>query len=313
MQLARKIMPSMPGPVIQIAVLLCALTMWHTPLIATAATSGTIVGTAGINVRACAALDCQVIGAAMLGETVDITGEPVNGFYPVTWFGQEGFVYSLFVTTSDGEAPHFVEGDRSCNQIALVFNIGIGGEPSQTVYDSLVQTDTPATMFPMGWWAREHPDYLRQLDAAGFAIGTHGDQPLILTQQADETITADVEQSVATIESVLGREIDEYFTPYAAESDPRVRMLVSEIGLLPVGWNVTANDYADDATESGVYARIMDGVYPGAVVEMHLDGPATERSTALALPRLIADLELLGYEFVTIPDLLIPCESSAVG
>lgn len=273
---------------------------------------GKVRATYEVNIRACARLDCQVIGSAKLGDPVMVTGELVNGFYPVKWYGREGFAYALYVAPDD-EAPWFVEGDPACNQVSIVFNIGIGYEPSGEIIDTLLEQDVPATMFPMGWWAREHPDFLVELDAEGFVIGTHGDQPLNLTSESDEAIAQDVTNSVKTIESILGREIDQYFTPYAADTDDRVRGIVSDMGLLPVGWEITANDYGPDATAEDVYNRVVDNLYPGAVIEMHLDGPATATSTASALPGIIEQIRSQGYDIVSIPDLVIPCEGGSVG
>lgn len=271
------------------------------------ATSAVVSGAASVNIRACPTIDCQVIGSATLGDSIEITGAAVDGFYPVTWYGRAGYAFALYLALP-GQAPRFVESDSPCQRIALVFNIGIGDPPSQTIVDTLLDTDTTATMFPMGWWALEEPDYLQQLDAAGFVIGTHGDQRFGLTTLSNEAIMTDVTDSVTAIESVIGRKIDPYFTPYAADTDARVQNIVASLGLLPVGWNVAANDYGADATETGVYDLVTNGIYPGAIVEMHLDGPATEQSTALALPRIIADVEAAGYEFVTIPELTLPCD-----
>jgi peptidoglycan/xylan/chitin deacetylase (PgdA/CDA1 family) len=279
------------------------------PVSAISPSSGTVGATYAVNIRACARLECQVIGAAKLGESMEVTGDLINGFYPVKWYGREGFVMSLYLP-GPGEAPWFVEGNAACNQVSLVFNIGVGDQPSQTILDTLIDQQVPATMFPMGWWASGNPEYLAQLDDAGFVIGTHGDQPMNLTTATSQTIQQDIATSVATIESVIGREIDQYFTPYAAESDARVRGVVSNMGLLPVGWKISADDYGPDATESSVYDRVMGNVYPGAIIEMHLDGPATEQSTARALPRIVADLRSQGYELVTVPDLVIPCANA---
>jgi peptidoglycan/xylan/chitin deacetylase (PgdA/CDA1 family) len=214
--------------------------------------------------------------------------------------------------TPGGTAPWFVEGDVSCGRIALVFNIGIGETPSASILQTLIDQDVAATMFPMGSFAREQPEYLRLLNDAGFEIGTHGDQNLFLTGASTDEVRQDIRASVAAIESVIGRQIEPYHTPYAADTDLRVRAVVAEEGLLPVGWKVAAPDWGPDATEEGVYRRIMDSVYPGAIVEMHLDGPATEVSTARALPRLIEDLRAKGYEFVTIGEMLESCDATSV-
>ncbi len=283
-------------------------TLIASPALAQPTTSfGTVEATSALYIRSCANLHCDIVARATLSDTLEITGDLDNGFYPVHFQGTSGYAYALYVNNGNG-APWFVEGTPACNQVALIFDIGIGYEPSAEILNTLVSTDTPATMFPMGWWALAFPDYLRQLDAAGFPIGTHGDQPIFLTEQTPETVRADIQNSTSNIESVLGRDIDEYFTPYAADTNEQVRGVASSLGLLPVGWNISANDYGPDATEFEVYHRVMGNVYPGAIIEMHLDGPATSTSTALALPRIIADLEAMGYEFVTIPDLVIPCD-----
>ena len=51
----------------------------------------------------------------------------------------------------------------------------------------------------------------------------------------------------------------------------------------------------------------MSSVHDGAIVELHLDGPASAESTGLALPRVIRDLRAQGYRFVSIPEMAAPC------
>lgn len=274
-----------------------------------AAATGRIVATQTVNVRSCAALDCAVVGSVNLGDTIPVNGSVINGFYPVTFNGSTGYVFAPYVNPGS-TAPWFVEGDASCKRVALTFNIGIGYTPSQSVFNTLVSKNAKATMFPMGSFARSQPGYLTQLDDAGFVIGTHGDRGILLTDQSDATIRQDALNSEAAIEAVIGREMDPYHTPFAADTDNRVRTVISDMGLLPVGWRIAANDYASTATQTDVYNRVMNNMYPGAIVEFHLDGPATPRSTAMALPLIIDDLRSRGYTLVTVPELLIPCSTS---
>lgn len=213
--------------------------------------------------------------------------------------------------TLAGDAPWLVEGDVACPCVALIFDIGIGETPSESILDTLIEKDVPATMFPMGTFAREQPGYLRRLADAGFQVGTHGDTNRWLTDAPDEAIRADTRTSVDAIEAVIGRPIDPWHTPYAANTDERVRAVVASEGLLPVGWKVAAPDWSADATEEGVYDAVFFNAYPGAIVEMHLDGPGTERSTARALPRLVDDLRARGFAFVTIGEMLHPCPTAA--
>lgn len=270
------------------------------------ARAATVSGTDAVLIRACPSLNCEIVGTAPLGTSLDITGEPQDGFVPVVWQGISGFAYRLFVS-NPGESPWLVRGEAGCNQVALIFNIGIGFTPSQSILDTLMGRDVAATMFPMGWWAPEYPDYLRSLNEAGFVIGTHGDQRNLLTGADDETVLRDVEASILAIEAVIERPIDPWFTPYAAATDERIRSIVAGLGIMPVGWTVAANDYGESATSEEVFDRIMTEVHPGAIVEFHLDGPATESSTAIALPGIIDGLRAQGYDLVTVADLARPC------
>ncbi len=269
-----------------------------------------VTATAVVNIHVCPAIDCEIVTSAKLGAPLDVIGSPVNGFLPVSFEGKRGFAHALYIT-DQVEDTWFTQGDPGCKRVAFIFNIGIGNTPSQSVIDTLVGQHVPATMFPMGTFATAHPDYLRQLDKAGFPIGTHGNSPIYLTGATDDQIVSDLSASLATISAVTGKPIAPWATPYAADTDPRVRRITAQLGLVPVGWTVTAGDYNEEATADIVYSRVIEGVSDGGIVEFHLDGPATKTSTAIALPRIIDTLRVDGYTFVTIPEMANPCQPAA--
>lgn len=276
------------------------------PLSPAQAASMTIAGTTAVNIRECPGLDCDVLAIAPVGSPIETTGDPVDGFTPVTYGGIDGFAFSLYLSTP-GQDLWFREGQPGCNRVALIFDIGIGFQPSQTIIDTLVETGTSATMFPMGSFALNQPDYVRMLDNHGFPIGTHGHDPVVLIELGPDQIRWDLNTSMTVIGDVLGRRPEPLFTPYAANTDSYVRSIAAGLGLLPVGWKIAATDYTWNATEEVVYNEVVNNVYDGAIVELHLDGPATEQSTALALPRIIDDLTEQGYTFVTVPEMTLPC------
>lgn len=269
---------------------------------------GAVVGTAEVNIRSCPSLSCDVLDVVPLGSPLEIAGETVDGFVPVRLGDLAGYAYGLYVAPDPASAPYLVEGEPGCNRVALIFNVGIGEEPVTDVLDTLAAREAPATIFPMGWWAAEYPGLLRRMADDGLVIGSHGDQPIEPTRRPDAEVVADLRSAAAAIEEALGEPPGPWFTPYAAAMDERVRALVAREGYLPVAWTVPAADYGADVTAEDVYRRVMDHVYDGAIVELHLDGPATATSTAVALPWLIDDLRAAGYELVTIPEMAAPCE-----
>jgi peptidoglycan/xylan/chitin deacetylase (PgdA/CDA1 family) len=277
-----------------------------------AASRMTVVGTDRLNLRDCPETDCASVATLPLGAEVRVSGEEVAGFVRAEWQGRTGWAYRTFL--ADEQVDLVRQGVPGCNRVALIFNAGIGEAPSETILDTLANTQRPATLFAMGWWAETWPDYLwRMATEANVVVGTHGHTQTLLTSVTDAEIVAEIHNSAAAIEDVLGSPPARYYTPYATDSDDRVQRVIAGEGYLPVGWTAAGADYHDDDTARGVYERVMEGATDGAIIELHLDGPATEQSTAAALPWIISNLEAEGYELVTVPDILLPCGSGAGG
>ena len=293
-----------------VAIVLAAPAAAQSPVAAAQDQEATVLAAEALTLRSCPEVTCDEVGTIPMGETVVLTGDTEDGFAPVEWNGEEGWAYALYLFPEDDD--FLVQGGvAGCNRVALIFNAGIGEEPSESILDTLTTTETPATLFAMGWWAEAYPDYLEAMAEAGVVIGSHGNTQTLLTTLDDEGVAAEVQESAAAIEEVIGEEPEHLFTPYATDIDPRVGRIIAEEGYLPIRWTAAAADYNDDDTEEEVYERVMSGIEDGAIVELHLDGPATEQSTALALPRIIADIEAEGYTLVTVPELLLPCGASA--
>lgn len=270
--------------------------------------TATVVGTDELALRACPRADCEVVARVPLGAAVEILDQPTNAFRRIAYDGASGFANALYLATDADHVPYLVKGDPGCQRVALIFNIGIGFEPASGILDTLAAERAPATMFVMGWWAAEHPEILERMVEMGYPIGSHGNVPQELTDLSDGDVAADIAEAAKAIEHATGgKPPAPLFTPYAAASDDRVRAIVAASGVLPVAWEVPAADYGAEATADSVYDRVMDDIYDGAIVELHLDGPASAESTGRALPRMIHDLRDQGYQFVTIPEMAEPC------
>ena len=266
-----------------------------------------VAGTNALGLRECTTAQCRLSKRASLGSSSVMLEGPSASMAKVADRGVTGFNDNLFQETDPAHPPYLIAGEPGCQRVALIFNVGVGNEPATGIMDTLAAEQGPATMFVMGWWAAEHPAILERMAAEGYIIGSHGDQANELTGLADDAIATDVLDAAAAIEHAIGIQPAPYFTPYAAATDERVRAVVAAMGYLNVGWEVTAADYGADATADGVYARVIDNMYDGAIVELHLDGPASAESTGTALPWMIRDLRAQGYQFVTIPEMAGPC------
>ncbi len=268
---------------------------------------GTVVGTAAINIRSCPSLDCDVRANARLGDTLTVTGVPRDGFIPVTIGNTSGYAYALFIATPSRGTPELRHGLPGCQRVAFIFNIGVGYEPDLGVLKWMKKNDIAATLFPMGWWAKENPEVLKEMAGMGFLIGSHGDERAELTNRSDAEVVADIEHAMVEIERVTGNKPAPYFTAYAAAMDARVRDIVARAGYIPVSWDVSAADWDFDITPDDVFQKVMPNVVDGSIVEFHLDAPTSAESTGVAIPWIVERLEKKGYDFVTIAEMALPC------
>lgn len=270
--------------------------------------TASVVNAPDLAIRVCPEARCEVVQQVPLGAAVEIVDQPDAAFPQVSYQGVTGFANSLYLATDPEHVPFLLKGEPGCQRVALIFNIGVGAEPAEGILDTLAAERVPATMFVMGWWAAQHPPILERMVRENYIIGSHGYGSQPLPELSDGEVWDDVLQAVEAIEHATGEQPAPLFTPYAAAIDDRVRAIVAASGALPVAWEVTAADYGADATADGVYERVMSGMYDGAIVELHLDGPASATSTGVALPWLIRDLRAEGYQFVTIPEMIELCQ-----
>jgi peptidoglycan/xylan/chitin deacetylase (PgdA/CDA1 family) len=269
--------------------------------------AGVVVGTTGLNIRECPDVSCGSRGLAQLEDPIIVTGEAENGYLPVQWAGKTGWAWHLYVATDSRGTPYLERGTPGCKRVALIFNIGIGEPLQMHPLLWLKAENVAATIFPMGWWALAFPDDMRTLAMLGFPIGSHGDVRLNLTGFSDDEVITDVRDSATHIRQITGKDPVPYFTPYAADSDERVRNLIAREGYLPVAWDVPADDWDEGITAEYVYDRVMPNVTDGSIIEFHLDGPSSKESTAVAIPWIVEDLKERGYRFVTIQEMAQPC------
>ena len=61
--------------------------------------------TSDVNVRKGPSTDYDKIGTVRVGETIPVTGETADGWYRVTYQGQEGYIYGKYMTIQQTEAP----------------------------------------------------------------------------------------------------------------------------------------------------------------------------------------------------------------
>ncbi|MDQ3654123.1 MAG: SH3 domain-containing protein [Chloroflexota bacterium] len=104
--------------------------------LAASADAGTVTETTDeLNLRAGPALNAEIVNVMLPGATVEITGDPENGFYPVVYGGQSGFAYGYYLSGVEfGEGPVTPGGQRGeTNVVDGPVNFRMGPSTSDVV------------------------------------------------------------------------------------------------------------------------------------------------------------------------------------
>ncbi|MBS1695306.1 MAG: polysaccharide deacetylase family protein [Actinobacteria bacterium] len=189
-------------------------------------------------------------------------------------------------------------------QLALTFD-ACDRACDEALLGALAANNVPAVLFICSKWIDANPGRVEQLAASPlFDIGNHGTRhvPLSVTGRSAYGIPGTRSAAAAVDEvwteqtrltSLIGR-APTWFRPGTAHYDDVGVQIVRQLGLIPVGFSVNADDGAR-APAPAVGAAVT-GAAPGSVVLAHMNHPGsgTAAGFAAALPGMLA----AGWQFV---------------
>jgi peptidoglycan/xylan/chitin deacetylase (PgdA/CDA1 family) len=175
---------------------------------------------------------------------------------------------------------------------------------AERVLDTLAETDTRATFFVQGRWARSQPDIARRIADEGHMVAHHSQFHVRMTLLSDEGIRADVVEGARDIIETTGIDPKPWFRcPFGSgHDDRRVLALLSELGYRNVHWDVELDDWEPWRTGPDVERDAVESVLARGdetVLLLH----TWPEPTAEALPGIVARLSDAGARFVTVEEL----------
>lgn len=188
---------------------------------------------------------------------------------------------------------------------ALTFDDGPHPEHTPVLLELLARHGAVATHFVVGQSARQHPELIAAMRAAGHSVGSHTLSHRSLPRLASSQMQAELVDG----HGALGGSAAPLFRPPYGHYDLKVAKAVRSAGLACVYWSATVGDWRKrDAGEMA--AGLRKALKPGAIVllheALHTVSPEDEPDrTALfeALDTVLA--ELAGrMRFVTVPQLI---------
>jgi peptidoglycan/xylan/chitin deacetylase (PgdA/CDA1 family) len=200
-----------------------------------------------------------------------------------------------------------VAGDDP-RDVALTFDDGPNDKATPLLLEVLARHDVRATFFLMGDYARQRPELVRELVAAGHLLGNHTMSHPRLSTAAAQRVRQELADCSAVLEEIAGVEV-KYFRPPFGARRPMVLRAARELGLVPTMWNVTGFDWNPIGVEGilnnlrmGIAKNQARGVASNLLLHDggHLGMGAARLDTVRAVDRLLSKMGGTVTQFVTV-------------
>jgi peptidoglycan/xylan/chitin deacetylase (PgdA/CDA1 family) len=182
-------------------------------------------------------------------------------------------------------------------EVVLTFDDGPWPGNTPAVLKALAAQCTKALFFPIGKHAMWHPEILKQVAAAGHAIGSHTWSHADLSKLTVDQAKEEFEKGASAVHAALGGPEASFFRFPGLRQPPEV---VSYLGTRNIGIFSTDIDSFDFKTHK------PDQVIASVMTKLKKRGKGIlllhdfQHATSLALPELLAQLKTNGYRIVQV-------------
>jgi peptidoglycan/xylan/chitin deacetylase (PgdA/CDA1 family) len=182
-------------------------------------------------------------------------------------------------------------------EVVLTFDDGPWPGNTPAVLKALADQCTKAMFFPIGKHAMWHPEILKQVAAAGHTIGSHTWSHAALSKLTIDQAKAEFEKGVSAVRAAMGEPGASFFRFPALRHPPE---MVMYLGTRNIGIFSTDMDSFD------FKIRKPDQVVVSVMTKLKKRGKGIvllhdfQHPTSLALPELLAQLKVGGYQIVQV-------------
>jgi len=215
--------------------------------------------------------------------------------------------YQSMAPTGQWYGRTFTGLGRGSKQLALTFDDGPNDPHTLRLLEVLAKHNVHATFFLIGRYVSQRPDVVRELVRAGHAIGNHTFTHPLLIFKARRQIETELMECQHALRDAAGVQAKFWRPPFGGRR-PAVLRVARKLGLEPVMWSITGYDWNAPPAEQ-IEGKVSKQVRGGDVILLH-DGShrafgADRAQTVIATDRLIARYKSEGYEFMTIPEMML--------
>jgi peptidoglycan-N-acetylglucosamine deacetylase len=183
--------------------------------------------------------------------------------------------------------------------IALTFDDGPNQKLTPRLLDLLAEHHIRATFFVVGENAAEYPEILQRAVREGHEIGNHTWSHPNLAKMSDENVRSQIKRTEEAITNAIGSRPTLFRPPYGSVTAHQKRFIRDELGYEIILWEVDPLDWKNPGPNV-VSSRILKETHPGSIVLAH----DIHAQTIQAMPATLTELEVKGFKFVTVSELL---------
>lgn len=260
--------------------------------------------------------------------SLDTTSSAMQTNIPEDNYVERGSPYDNR-TIGDKSANVIFHGPRDKKKIAITFDAEmtdgmraavLSGKYKSSydkrIIDTLISTNTKATLFLTGMWIELYPEATKEFGQNPlFELGSHSytDSSYSgfcygLRQLSNTLKIEDIGATEKLLREHAGVDNKLFRFPGGCYTPDDVK-LVNDANDTVVHWDVVGAD-GFNSNVNQIVANVVNNVQNGSIIVLHMNGAPTAPRTAEALPEIIKQLKAKGYEFVKVNELLgIPPES----
>ena len=208
-------------------------------------------------------------------------------------------------------------GQTGRSEVALTFDDGPHPVSTRRVLEILATTRHRATFFVLGDKSRRHPEVLREIVAAGHALGIHGDRhDRLHSFRTAGRVELDIARAQDSVEAATGFR-PRLFRPPLGHTSPATVRGARRAGVTLVGWSARGYDGMRGADPAVVARRVARTLADGAIVLLHdaAERDDFEPAGIAALPAMLALLDERALQSVPLDawERALPALSSRAG
>ncbi|PLR77683.1 hypothetical protein CU633_09760 [Bacillus sp. V3-13] len=215
-------------------------------------------------------------------------------------FAEEDLVFeqtSPAVHLSDLAAAPIYKGNPDKPMAAFIINVAWGNEYIPDMLATLKNHHVSASFFLEGRWAKQNPELVKMIAAAGHEIGNHSYSHPNMKTLGTAKIHEELKKTNEVIEATTGIN-PVWFAPPSGSYRDEVVQIAAAMKLGTVMWSVDTIDWQKPAPHV-LIQRVVTKVHNGALILMHPTDP-----TAKALDQLIVQIHEKDIELGTVSDVL---------